>query len=221
MFLSKSRGRKAAGDRGRGARVRLPLRSEHPGFPPVSADPRADDRSSGIPKPGARSTFTATAYCKGTTTASGVNVRHGIAAADPQVLPVGSVIRVEKLADRYNGIYTVMDTGPKVQGRHVDIYLWSCNEALATGPTACRLLPSLRLGWNPQASSRRWSTGCSGSGKEAGHRLTLAADNSQRPTANSQLPTPNVQRRPSQFALDVRSWELEVVSSRYCNSNSL
>src|SRR5262252_1312580 len=28
--------------------------------------------------------FTATAYCKGTTTASGVNVRTGIAAADPE-----------------------------------------------------------------------------------------------------------------------------------------
>ena len=31
--------------------------------------------------------FTATGYCKGTTTASGVNVRTGIAAADPDLLP--------------------------------------------------------------------------------------------------------------------------------------
>ena len=85
------------------------------------------------PETGSRLRFTATAYCKGTTTASGVNVRHGIAAADPKLLPVGSVIRVDKLADRYNGIYTVMDTGPKVQGRHVDIYIWSCNEALELG----------------------------------------------------------------------------------------
>ena len=35
------------------------------------------------PAPGARLLFSATAYCKGTTTASGVNVRSGIAAADP------------------------------------------------------------------------------------------------------------------------------------------
>ena len=35
--------------------------------------------------------------------------------------------------DRYNGIYTVMDTGPKVQGRHLDIYIWSCDEALELG----------------------------------------------------------------------------------------
>ena len=104
------------------------------------------------PETGAKLRFTATAYCKGTTTASGVNVRHGIAAADPTLLPVGSVIRVEKLQDRYNGIYTVMDTGPKVQGRHVDIYLWSCYEALELGrrPIA---LTVLRLGWSPQASA--------------------------------------------------------------------
>ena len=104
------------------------------------------------PETGAKLRFTATAYCKVTTTASGVNVRHGIAAADPTLLPVGSVIRVEKLQDRYNGIYTVMDTGPKVQGRHVDIYLWSCYEALELGrrPIA---LTVLRLGWSPQASA--------------------------------------------------------------------
>lgn len=96
--------------------------------------------------------FTATAYCKGTTTASGVNVRTGIAAADPDLLPVGSVIQVYKLGERYNGIYTIMDTGPAVQGRHIDIYMWSCNEALQLGrrPIAINVL---RLGWNPKAST--------------------------------------------------------------------
>src|SRR5512143_3656850 len=77
--------------------------------------------------------FTATAYCKGTTTASGVNVRTGIAAADPALLPVGSVIQIARLGERYNGIYTIMDTGPSVQGRHIDIYMWNCNEALHLG----------------------------------------------------------------------------------------
>ena len=104
------------------------------------------------PETGSRLRFTATAYCKGTTTASGVNVRHGIAAADPDLLPVGSVVRVDKLADRYDGIYTVMDTGPKVQGRHVDIYIWSCYEALELGRRPISLTV-LRLGWNPKASS--------------------------------------------------------------------
>jgi 3D (Asp-Asp-Asp) domain-containing protein len=104
------------------------------------------------PAPGAKLRFTATAYCKGTVTKSGVNVRTGIAAADPDVLPVGSVIRVEKLADQYNGIYTIMDTGPKVQGRHIDIYMWSCYEALELGRRSMSVTV-LRLGWSPKASS--------------------------------------------------------------------
>src|SRR5213076_2987422 len=85
------------------------------------------------PMAGSRLQFNATAYCKGSTTASGVNVRTGIAAADPGLLPVGSVIQVYKLGERYNGIYTIMDTGPSVQGRHIDIYMWNCNEALQLG----------------------------------------------------------------------------------------
>jgi 3D (Asp-Asp-Asp) domain-containing protein len=104
------------------------------------------------PAPGARLRFTATAYCKGTTTASGVNVRRGIAAADPDLLPVGSVIEVDRLGENYNGIYTVMDTGPAVQGRHIDIYMWSCNEALQLGRRPAGITV-LRLGWNPKAST--------------------------------------------------------------------
>ena len=104
------------------------------------------------PAQGSKIHFTATAYCKGTTTASGVNVRTGIAAADPDLLPVCSVIQVYRLGERYNGIYTIMDTGPAVQGRHIDIYMWSCNEALQLGrrPIAINVL---RLGWNPKAST--------------------------------------------------------------------
>ena len=109
--------------------------------------------STATPAPGARLRFTATAYCRGTTTASGVNVRNGIAAADPELLPVGSVIQVDRLGDRYNGIYTVMDTGPAVQGRHIDIYMWSCNEARYEFGVRSAGLTVLRLGWNPHAST--------------------------------------------------------------------
>lgn len=105
------------------------------------------------PAPGARLRFTATAYCRGTTTASGVNVRNGIAAADPDLLPVGSVIQVERLGERYNGIYTVMDTGPAVQGRHIDIYMWNCNEARYEFGRRNAGITVLRLGWNPRASA--------------------------------------------------------------------
>jgi 3D (Asp-Asp-Asp) domain-containing protein len=92
--------------------------------------------------------FRATAYCKGTTTASGATVRTGIAAADPELLPVGSVVRIDSLGPKYNGVYTIMDTGPKVQGRTIDLYMWSCHEALAFGSQPAEL-SVLRLGWNP------------------------------------------------------------------------
>ena len=112
----------------------------------------ASEAEAAPPAPGARLLFSATAYCKGTTTASGVNVRSGIAAADPDLLPVGSVVQVDAPGARYDGVYTVMDTGPAVQGRHLDLYMWSCHEALRFGKTAVRLVV-LRLGWNPTHSA--------------------------------------------------------------------
>jgi len=108
----------------------------------------------GTPPPGSRLTFTATAYCKGSTTASGVAVRTGVAAADPQLLPVGSVVNVAAGLPKYSGVYTIMDTGPEVQGRELDLYMWSCNEALAFGRKSVDITV-LRLGWDPQASSPR------------------------------------------------------------------
>jgi 3D (Asp-Asp-Asp) domain-containing protein len=109
-------------------------------------------RETAWPRPGARLRFHATAYCKGTTTASGTAVRTGIAAADPLLLPVGSVIQIDSLSPRYNGIYTVMDTGPAVQGREIDIYMWNCTEALDFGRRSIAI-NVLRLGWNPKASA--------------------------------------------------------------------
>lgn len=104
------------------------------------------------PHPGARLPFSATAYCKGDTTASGVSVRTGVAAADPSILPVGSVVTVTTDNPRYNGVYTVMDTGPEVKGRELDLYLWSCKEALQFGRKQIQV-DVLRLGWNPNAST--------------------------------------------------------------------
>jgi 3D (Asp-Asp-Asp) domain-containing protein len=104
------------------------------------------------PSPGARLSFTATAYCKGITTSSGVPAQSGVAASDPSLLPVGSVVEVDASDPRYNGIYTVMDTGPAVQGRQIDLYMWNCNEALEFGRRPIRLTV-LRLGWNPRATT--------------------------------------------------------------------
>jgi len=151
MFLSRSTGRKIVATTT--AAVTFALLYEVTTLDSRYAARHAEVRlADATPTPGARLRFTATAYCKGTTTASGVNVRTGIAAADPDILPVGSVIQVERLSDKYNGIYTIMDTGPRVQGRHIDIYMWSCHEALELGRRSMQVVV-LRLGWNPKAST--------------------------------------------------------------------
>lgn len=108
--------------------------------------------SAGMPKPGARVEFLATAYCKGQTTASGVAVRAGIAAADPDLLPEGTIFRIDGVPERLRGLYTVLDTGPKIQGKRLDLYMWSCYEALDFGARPVTLTV-LRLGWHPKNSA--------------------------------------------------------------------
>ena len=103
------------------------------------------------PATGARMSFIATAYCKGQTTASGVRVKRGMAAADPRMLPQGSIVQLDGTPEGHEGIYTVLDTGPGVRGRHVDLYMWSCHEALAFGRRQVNLTV-LRLGWDPATS---------------------------------------------------------------------
>ena len=88
----------------------------------------------------------------GATTAAGVAVRTGMAAADPALLPLGSVVQVQTPVARHNGIWTVLDTGPEVKGRELDLYMWSCNDALAFGRQTAQVT-ILRLGWDPQNSA--------------------------------------------------------------------
>jgi 3D (Asp-Asp-Asp) domain-containing protein len=102
--------------------------------------------------PGARLPFTVTAYCKGLVTSAGVAAQAGVAASDPAVLPLGSIIEMDVDGSRYDGIYSVVDTGPAVQGRELDIYMWSCYEALDFGRQPARVTV-LRLGWNPKATT--------------------------------------------------------------------
>ena len=75
--------------------------------------------------------FQATAYCLKGRTASGEHVRPGIIAADPKVLPLGTVVHIK--AGRYTGTYTVKDTGGRIKGRKVDIYIPNYREAKAFG----------------------------------------------------------------------------------------
>ena len=103
------------------------------------------------PTPGVQLSFSATAYCKGVVTNSGVAVQKGVVAADPALLPIGSIVDVKLGDERYDGIYTILDTGPEIHGREIDIYMWSCYEALAFGRRPARMTV-LRLGWNPRAT---------------------------------------------------------------------
>jgi 3D (Asp-Asp-Asp) domain-containing protein len=75
--------------------------------------------------------FHATAYCLQGRTASGELVQQGFIAADPRVLPLGTVVHIR--AGRYTGTYTVKDTGERIKGRRVDVYVPSYREAKAFG----------------------------------------------------------------------------------------
>lgn len=110
-----------------------------------------DPTTSG-PMAGSKLQFIATGYCTGTKTASGVNVRTGIAAADPALLPVGSVVSVTVPDAKYSGVYTIMDTGPEIQGRDLDLYFNNCEDAVEFGRKNA-IVTVVRLGWNPKAST--------------------------------------------------------------------
>ena len=75
--------------------------------------------------------FHATAYCLKGRTASGVTTRPGVIAADPRVLPIGTVVHLR--AGRYTGTYTVLDTGGRIKGRRVDVYVPTHREAMQFG----------------------------------------------------------------------------------------
>jgi 3D (Asp-Asp-Asp) domain-containing protein len=81
--------------------------------------------------------FHATAYCLKGRTASGINTRPGVIAADPSVLPLGTVVHLR--AGRYTGTYTVMDTGALIKGRRVDVYVPSYREAVEFGRQKVKL----------------------------------------------------------------------------------
>lgn len=76
--------------------------------------------------------FTATADSVPGVTAKGTVTHRGVVAADPRILPLGSVIRVAG-AGAHSGTYVVTDTGSKVVGRHIDIYMDSRLEAKKFG----------------------------------------------------------------------------------------
>jgi 3D (Asp-Asp-Asp) domain-containing protein len=82
--------------------------------------------------------YVATAYTTPGTTASGEQTKRRLIAADPAILPLGSQIRVTG-AGQYSGEYEVGDTGRKIKGRKLDIYIANDAEAKEFGVKKVRV----------------------------------------------------------------------------------
>src|SRR4030042_2403273 len=61
-------------------------------------------------------------------TATGKEVRAGIIAVDPDVIPLGTRIEIKNM-----GFFTAEDTGGKIKGNRIDIYFDSKKEAQECG----------------------------------------------------------------------------------------
>jgi 3D (Asp-Asp-Asp) domain-containing protein len=87
--------------------------------------------------------FHATAYALKGRTRMGTDVRRGVIAADPRVLPLGSVVQLR--AGKYSGVYTVHDTGKRIKGNVIDLWVPDRKEARQFGRRQIKL-HVLRLG---------------------------------------------------------------------------
>ena len=77
---------------------------------------------------------TATAYCTGTTTATGIPVRYGVVAVDPRVIPLGSRLYIESANGTWvYGTAVAADTGGAVKGNIIDLYVESYSGAINFG----------------------------------------------------------------------------------------
>jgi 3D (Asp-Asp-Asp) domain-containing protein len=82
--------------------------------------------------------YVATAYAVTGITASGEWTHRHVVAADPDVIPIGSRIKIRR-AGKYSGEYVVADTGAKIQGRKLDIYMPDTNECKKFGARKVRV----------------------------------------------------------------------------------
>jgi len=98
--------------------------------------------------PGAPASFHATAYALRGRTRSGAYVRRGVIAADPRVIPLGSVVQIK--TPGYSGVYTVHDTGGRIKGKVIDVWVESPREARIFGRRQVKL-HVLRLGPKPSS----------------------------------------------------------------------
>lgn len=90
--------------------------------------------------------FHATAYCLKGRTATGETTQQGMIAADPKVLPLGTVVHIR--AGNYTGTYRVTDTGSRIKGRIIDVYVPTYKEAKLFGrrPVKIKVISSTKRG---------------------------------------------------------------------------
>jgi 3D (Asp-Asp-Asp) domain-containing protein len=98
----------------------------------------------------------ATAYSVEGITRKGTQTEYGVVAADRSVLPLGTRLHVTG-ANEYSGVFVVEDTGAKVEGNHIDIYLPDDRAAKQFG---VRLVGVEVIEWGddevlPQAESKK------------------------------------------------------------------
>ena len=97
--------------------------------------------------------YQATAYCVTGITKSGVPVAPGHVAADPRVIPLGSMIYVD--SPLMSGIYQVLDTGRLIKGNIIDIYIPSYERCIEFGRrmVKVKVLRYGYLGYSPDQQS--------------------------------------------------------------------
>lgn len=98
-------------------------------------------------------TYRATAYAQSGVTASGELTHRHVVAADPDILPLGSRIKIRR-AGKYSGEYVVADTGAKIQGRRLDIYMPSETACKKFGTKLVRVRV-IQVGNGTQAATKQ------------------------------------------------------------------
>jgi 3D (Asp-Asp-Asp) domain-containing protein len=73
-----------------------------------------------------------TAYCLSGTTRRGRYVRPGIVAADRKLFPLSRYIELYA-GEKYLGRFLIDDTGSRIRGAHIDVWVPTCREAIVFG----------------------------------------------------------------------------------------
>ena len=73
-----------------------------------------------------------TSYCLSGTTRRGRYVRAGLVAADPKFFPLSRYVELY-VGRKYYGRFLVDDTGRRIKGNHLDVWLPSCRDAKRFG----------------------------------------------------------------------------------------